>query len=172
MRRRRVGRTDERGVVSIEFALVLPILLAILLATVTGGLAYNRVLGATDGVREGARFGATTPLSNATWGETVKQQTIDLTYLNVSGGPVVVTSAMVCAQLIKAGTGAVKTSSCNTSPTNGAGPAPPDPAGIPAGTCIVKVWAEIPVRIDFVLIPALNKRVQRQSVALYERGSC
>jgi TadE-like protein len=172
MRRRRVGRTDERGVVSIEFALVLPILLAILLATVTGGLAYNRVLGATDGVREGARFGATTPLSNATWGETVKQQTIDLTYLNVSGGPIVVTTGMVCAQLIKVGTGAVKTSSCDTSPITGAGPAPPDPAGIPSGTCIVKVWAEIPVRIDFVLIPTLNKRVQRQSVALYERGTC
>jgi hypothetical protein len=166
-----VGRTDERGIVSIEFALVLPILLAILLATVTGGLAYNRVLGATDGVREGARFGATA-LNNGSWGATVKQQTIDLTYLNVSGGPVVVTSAMVCAQLIKVGTGPMKSSSCDTSTINGAGPAPPDPSGIPAGTCIVKVWAEIPVRIDFVLIPAFNKRVQRQSVALYERGTC
>jgi hypothetical protein len=34
------------------------------------------------------------------------------------------------------------------------------------------VWAEIPVKIDFVLIPSFSKRVQRQSVALYERGTC
>jgi len=171
MRRRRTGRTGERGVVSIEFAIVLPILAAILLATVTGGLAYNRVLGASDGVREGARFGATT-VSDGSWGAKVKQQTIALTYLNVSGSPDIVTPAMVCARLITAPSTVTQSSPCDTSPTTGAGPEPSTPTGIGAGTCIVKVWAEIPVTIDFVILPSYNGQVQRQAVALYERGIC
>jgi Flp pilus assembly protein TadG len=171
MRRHTAGRRGDRGVVSVEFAIVLPILAAILLATVTGGLAYNRVLGASDGVREGARFGATT-VSNGSWGAAVKQQTIDLTYLNVSGSPDVVTPAMVCARLITAPNTVRWSSSCDTSTTAGAGPEPPTPTGIVAGTCIVKVWAEIPVTIDFVIAPSYNGQVQRQAVALYERGIC
>jgi Flp pilus assembly protein TadG len=42
----------------VEFALVLPILLLILLAIVQGGIAFNHYLTLTDAVRAGTREGA------------------------------------------------------------------------------------------------------------------
>jgi TadE-like protein len=163
--RRRLDRA-EHGAVALEFALLAPLLFALLFGIITAGLGYNNVLGVADGVHEGARFGATT-LSSPSWATTVQQQTIDLTYLNVSGRSVV-TTEMVCAQLVKAPT-PVWTSSCD--PLLLAKP-PEDPAGVAAGTCLVKVWAQIPVTLTFVLIPTQTIQVHRQSVTLYERGTC
>jgi Flp pilus assembly protein TadG len=56
----RRGR-DDRGVVVVEFALVLPIVVAILLGIFTGGIALNHKLSITEAAREGARYGATVP---------------------------------------------------------------------------------------------------------------
>ena len=163
--RRRLGRA-ERGAVAIEFAIVLPLLAALLFGIITAGLGYNNVLGVADGVHEGARFGATLPTTVGNWGTTVQQQTINLTYLNVSGRSVV-TTAMVCAQLVRAPSTVVQSSSCSLSTS-----APENPAGVAAGTCLVKVWAQIPVTLTFVLIPTQTIQVHRQSVTLYERGTC
>jgi Flp pilus assembly pilin Flp len=166
MQRHSAQRSRERGAVAVEFALVLPLLMALLVGIVTTGLGYNNVLGVADGVREGARFGATT-LSGSSWGSTVKTQTIALTTLNVPGHPVVVNDQMVCVQLVKAPATVVWPSSCSlaTAP-------PATPTGVLDGTCLVKVWAEIPVDINFVLLGHATPTVKRQSVALYERGTC
>jgi hypothetical protein len=152
--------------VAVEFALVLPLLMALLVGIVTAGLGYNNVLGVADGVREGARFGATT-LSGASWGGAVKTQTIALTTLNRPDHPPVVKTGMVCAQLVRAPGTVVSSSSCDL-----VTPAPATPAGVIDGTCLVKVWAEIPVEINFVLLGQATPIVKRQSVALYERGTC
>jgi hypothetical protein len=159
--------SQERGAVAVEFALVLPLLMALLVGIVTAGLGYNNVLGVADGVREGARFGATT-LSSASWGSTVKTQTMALTTLNRAGHPAVVTSSMVCAQLVRAPSTVMPASSSCSLVT----PPPATPAGVIDGTCLVKVWAEIPVDINFVLLGHATPIVKRQSVALYERGAC
>lgn len=60
---------DERGAVMIEFALVLPLLMALLLGTVTAGIAYNRDISLNNGARESARYGATLPVEGdiAAW---------------------------------------------------------------------------------------------------------
>jgi Flp pilus assembly protein TadG len=172
---RRRRNPDERGVSAVEFALVLPLLLALMLGIITAGLGYNNVLGLSDGVREGARFGATT-LNGAGWGAAVQQQTIDLTYLNRTGQNVV-TASMVCAQLVKttASTNTVLAYSSNCAqpvspPTNQAGAVPANPSGVPVGTCLVKVWGTIPVKVEFILIPTQTIQVIRQSVSLYERS--
>lgn len=165
-RRLLASRKTDRGAVAVEFALVLPLLMALLVGTVTAGLGYNRILGVTDGVHEGARFGATT-VSSGSWGSTVQQQTMALTYLNIPGKTPVVTQAMVCAQLVKAPSTTVQSSSCSL-----AAGAPATPAGVVAGTCLVKVWVEIPVTFNLVILGSYTKTVRRQSVALYERGSC
>lgn len=60
MRRIRRAR-GERGAALVEFALVLPIFLMLLLAMFTGGMAWNVKLSLTQGVREAARTGATLP---------------------------------------------------------------------------------------------------------------
>lgn len=159
-------RRQDRGAVAVEFALVLPLLLALLMGIVTAGLGYNRVLGVADGVREGARFGATT-VSGASWGSTVQGQTMSLTALNISGQPDVVTSSMVCAQLVKTPSTIVSSSSCSLATA-----APANPAGVVDGTCLVKVWAEIPVEFNMVVFGTYTPTVKRQSVTLYERGTC
>ncbi len=164
--RRLAERARGRGAVAVEFALVLPLLMALLVGTMTAGLSYNRILGVSDGVHEGARFGATAPISGS-WGSTVQQQTTALTYLNLPGRTPVVAADRVCAQLVSAPSTIVQSSSCSLATA-----APATPAGVVAGTCLVKVWAEIPVEIDLVVLGSFTPMVKRQSVALYERGSC
>ena len=56
-----------------EFALVVPVLAALLLGTVTAGLAYNRNNSLNNASREAARYGATLPVGSdlTTWLNTV-----------------------------------------------------------------------------------------------------
>lgn len=48
----------ERGQATVEFAVVLPILLAVVTMIVQFGITYNRYLTLTDAVRAGARIAA------------------------------------------------------------------------------------------------------------------
>jgi Flp pilus assembly protein TadG len=48
----------ENGQTMVEFALVLPILLMLLLGVIQFGIAFNNYLAVTDAVRAGARQGA------------------------------------------------------------------------------------------------------------------
>jgi Flp pilus assembly protein TadG len=91
------GSGRSRGAVVVEFALVLPILVALLLGVTTAGLAYNKKLNMTYATREGARFGATVPPSqtwtSGTWASNVR----DLVVAR-SGGDL--TTADVCVSLV------------------------------------------------------------------------
>src|SRR5687768_13274185 len=53
----------ESGAALVEFALVLPVFLMLLLGMMTGGLAYSRKLSVAQAAREGARYGATLPIT-------------------------------------------------------------------------------------------------------------
>jgi hypothetical protein len=179
-RGRRMSRSGQHGVAAVEFALLVPILVALLSGIISAGLGYNNVLGVAEGVREGARFGATLPAAG--WsGATVQQHTIDATFLNVPNHPIVIDSTMVCVQLVRAPSTVVASypSSCPLDSPRAkpqglapAVPQPANPAGVIAGTCLVKVWAQIPVTFKFILIPVQTVWVVRQSVSIYERGVC
>jgi Flp pilus assembly protein TadG len=54
-----IGSRGEQGSNAVEFALVLPMLLILVLGMLWGGLAFNTQLSLTQAAREGARFGAT-----------------------------------------------------------------------------------------------------------------
>ena len=56
--RRRVER-GERGVALVEFALVFPVFMTLVLGMFYGGLAYSRKITMTNAAREAARYGAT-----------------------------------------------------------------------------------------------------------------
>ena len=61
---RRRLRSDT-GASLVEFALVLPIFMALVLAMFTGGLAYTVRQAITQGAREAARAAATTPVTGS-----------------------------------------------------------------------------------------------------------
>jgi hypothetical protein len=49
---------DERGAVAVEFALLAPLLVIILFATIEFGIALTHTLAYASGAREGARYAA------------------------------------------------------------------------------------------------------------------
>jgi len=62
--RRGPGRGDD-GVAVVEFALVLPVLMVLLLGMVSGATAWNQSQGLGQGSRVAARFASTLPLPEA-----------------------------------------------------------------------------------------------------------
>jgi Flp pilus assembly protein TadG len=52
------GHEDERGVVAVELAILLPLIIIILFAIIEFGIALTRTLAYVSGAREGARYAA------------------------------------------------------------------------------------------------------------------
>jgi Flp pilus assembly protein TadG len=57
-KRKRHKMRGERGQTMVEFAIVLPIFLLLLLGIAQGGIAFNNYIQLTDAARAGARYGA------------------------------------------------------------------------------------------------------------------
>jgi hypothetical protein len=104
----RVGGDD--GAALVEFALVFPILFALILGMVSAGLAWNQRLQLTHGAREGARYGAiVTPdqaFSNGQgWGVNVLDVLIER-----AGGDLEADGATACVSLVSDDPGVVYSS--------------------------------------------------------------
>ena len=84
---RRLGR-DQRGQSTVEFALVVPILLLLVLGIMEFGRAYSSNLALQNAVREGARL-AITGATDAQVVQRVKDSapTLDTTQLTVTVSP-------------------------------------------------------------------------------------
>lgn len=54
---------NDAGAALVEFALVLPLLMMIVLGMVSAGVGYNRKITMTHAAREAARYGATLPVT-------------------------------------------------------------------------------------------------------------
>jgi Flp pilus assembly protein TadG len=154
-----VTRTrQERGAAAVEFALVVPLLVMLLIGVVTVAIGYSAKVALNNAVREGARLGASAP-SSASWADAVTGR---------------VTSAFadpdadamnVCAKLYKAGVVLPIWSS-----GSGCGTEPAAPSGVTG--CYVKVWAARPVDLNWVFGGA-TVTMHAQSVAIYDRNeSC
>lgn len=160
--RRNRPRRGERGAAMVEFALILPLLMSLVLGLVTGGAAYNRKLSMTGSVREAARFGATLN-GVADWATRVQTRTVEL-----AAGDL--TADQVCVQLVKKDTGTVyETSGCGF-----AAAAPATPASAATGDCLVKVWAQRPDRLQAMFF-STDLTLKAGSVSRYEgtvSGSC
>jgi Flp pilus assembly protein TadG len=148
----RLRRLDDRGTSTVELALVLPVVVMLLLGSITGGLALSTMIAASDAVREGARFGATA-LPSTTWGQQVVDQTIALSATELGPG-------QVCARLEKGGT-VIRQSTCSF-----ASAAPTPPTGVTG--CVVLVWAQKSFTIDGGVV-SYPGTMNRGSVARYER---
>ena len=147
----------QRGVALVEFALVVPLLFALLLGSITGGLALSRKNSMLNASREGSRLGATIP-STASWATSTRDRVVEL-----AGGDL--KASEVCVELVSAPSTTVQASSCSLP----AADEPAVPAGAAAGDCIVKVWARRTSPFETMFF-SKDVTLTASSVALYERG--
>ena len=163
----------EDGAAAVEFAMVLPILVMIVLGVVTGGLSYSNAIGVQNAVREGARFGATGDVTSLTWTNDVIARVRSTQFDD--GTTAAASGTSVCVQLFKAPSTVVKWE-CSIGQKNGPTLAPPatstaDPAvpdGLAPGTCVVRVLAARKFEINGG-IAQWGGTIERGSTAMYER---
>ena len=93
-------RRAERGAALVEFALILPVFMMLVLGTFTGATAYNQKLDLAHAAHEGARYGGTLPEDQTTftspatnWATAVQQVVVER-----SAGDL--TAAQVCVALV------------------------------------------------------------------------
>jgi Flp pilus assembly protein TadG len=151
-------RRSERGAVFLEFALVLPLLMSLVLGIYTGGQAYTNKIGLVEAVREGARYGASLEMGEdvnalTTWKALVRNRVVD-----ASGGDVL--AADVCVDWVL--------------PTGGTACGLADPAGASSGpeatVHLVKVSATKPAKMEFFFFTK-NTTLRAQLVARFERDT-
>jgi Flp pilus assembly protein TadG len=154
--RRRGHRRSERGAVFLEFALVLPLLMSLILGIYTGGQAYTNKIGVVEAVREGARYGASLPMGTdvnalATWKGLVRSRVVD-----ASGGDIL--PADVCVEWVAPGAGTL----CGLADPTGASNEP--------SVHLVKVSATRPAKMEFFFF-SRNTTLRGQLVARFERDT-
>ena len=99
---RRGGR--ERGASLVEFAILLPVFMTLILGMFSGGLAYNRQMALRQATREGARYGATlarggvATFPSGTWATNVRDAVVERAEEQI-------TASQVCVAMVT-GTGA------------------------------------------------------------------
>lgn len=140
-----------------EFALILPVFLGLVVGMFSGGIAYNRKISITSAVREGARYGATLACSASC----------------VSGSSPTL-SAQIKARVADASGGELSAADVCAAVSVAPDPPPlecgvPDPAGS-AGTRIIKVSASKPAQIDVVAF-RIQLTLSSKNAARYERDS-
>ena len=156
---RRMSRArTQRGAVAVEFALIVPLLIALLLAVVTGGVAFSKSVSLNDAVRAGARVGATKAISDPSWAEAVQSAT---TAASADG----LVAANVCVLLVKGPASSLVRAS---SPSCTLLPVPATPTGLADTDCVVKVWGQRSVPFNALFV---NNTVtlKRAAVLRYER---
>lgn len=150
----------DRGAASVEFALVVPLLVMLLMGMIWTGLTFSDHLSATNAVREGARYGASADASNSAWATSVRDR-VKQVYFNAGA---TVTDDQICVKLVQPG-GVVVTSvlgaNCGTGPTI--------PTNMSAGSCAVLVWVKRPATIKLAVVPDLNFDIGAESVSYYGR---
>jgi Flp pilus assembly protein TadG len=98
----------------VEFALVLPVLMMLLVGIVSAGSTYNQQISLTQAVREGARYGAVVSpdqtFTSGTWAENVREMV-----RTRSAGELSSTKGTVCVSLVS---GATATTYSGTHPAS------------------------------------------------------
>jgi Flp pilus assembly protein TadG len=165
------GRGDsERGAALVEFALVAPLLIMLITGMVTAGHAYDQKLQIVHATREGARFAATVPATQAfTNGDTWANNVRDLVVERSAG---VLAAADVCVSLVEGSPGSVHAASANYSTEGAATPCIPGQTyPVSEGTDVglrVQVTASRPGKIELVIFPDLHVTMSSEATAKSE----
>ncbi len=160
---RRRSRREERGASAVEFALIVPVIILLLMGTVSTGLTYNDHVSLTNAAREGARYGAAADITSSSWAASV-QTRIQEVYFNAAG--TAPTDDQICVQLVKAD-GTVYASDSGSS----CGNMPALPSTMTAGSCAVRVWLTKPRTVELAVVPDIHVTLSAESVSYYGRTS-
>jgi len=164
---RRRGKGDE-GVVLVEFALTLPLLIMFLLGIFTGGMVVNSKLSMAHATREGARYAssvaASQTFSSGTWASNVRDLVVERSGSDLQ-------TSEVCVALVSGsgGTLAVKspTSSYSTSGSPCiSGQTYPVTSGDPG--LRVQVSASRPGKIEMGVFGAMTVTLREKATAKSE----
>lgn len=152
----------ERGTAAVEFALVIPLLVMLLMGMIWTGLTFSDHLSATNAVREGARYGASADASSSAWATSVRDR-IKQVYFNAGS---TVSDDQICVKLVQPDGTPVTSylgANCGTGPSL--------PSNMAVGSCAVLVWVQRPETIKLAVVPDLNFNMSAKSVAFYGRKS-
>jgi Flp pilus assembly protein TadG len=107
-RERAPGRGErDDGAALVEFALIFPLLFALILGMVSAGIVWNQKLQLTHGAREGARYGAiVAPGQTFTNGENWGRNVLDV-MIERAGSDLRADGAVACVSLVRASPGVV-----------------------------------------------------------------
>jgi Flp pilus assembly protein TadG len=156
-------RRSESGASAVEFALIVPVVVLLLMGTVSTGLTYNDHVSLTNAAREGARYGAAADITSSSWAASV-QTRVQEVYFNAAG--VKPTDDQICVQLVKAD-GTVYASDGGTS----CGTAPAMPSTMTTGSCAVRVWMSKPHTVELAIVPNVHVTLKAESISYYARTS-
>jgi len=147
---------SQRGAVFVEFAMVLPLLLSIVLGIFTGGLAYTNKISVVEAVREGARYGASLEMGTGAGAVAAWEAGIRNRVVSASAGEIAL--ADVCVKFVL--------------PTGGSDCGLADPPGATnePSVHLVKVRATKPAQIEFFFFTR-NLVLHGNLVARYERDT-
>ena len=155
-------RRDERGLAAVEFALVAPFVLLLLIGMVSTAFAYSDNLSITNAVREGARYGAAVDYSSGTWATSVRDR-VKETYQNDGG---TLTDSEICVKVVNNSGSTVSGTAWSGS---GCGTSPAAPTTMANGSCAVIVWVTKPATIELAIVPTVHFDISAKSVAYYGR---
>ena len=124
----------DGGAALVEFALIVPLVFALLFGVFTGGISLSRKNSMTNAVREGARFGATLP-EDADWADKVQARVIDLAGRRPGRLPGVRRADHQAQPSHRDGSTGQPLRAPSTAALE------PDTDDVPVGECAVKVWA-------------------------------
>jgi len=142
--------------VFLEFALVLPLLMSLVLGIYTGGLTYSHKISLVEAIREGARYGASLPVGSGVGAVTTWEAGVRNRVVSASGGDVAYGD--VCAKFVL--------------PTGGSDCGLGDPPGATNEPTVhlVKVSATKPTKVEFFFFTR-NIVLRGKLVARYERDT-
>lgn len=153
---------DHRGAAAVEFALIVPIVILLLIGTVTTAMVYSNHLAVTNAVREGARYGAAADITSSGWATSVRDR-VKQVYFNANGTQP--TNNEICVKLVTAA-GATLASYSGSS----CGTAPSVPSSMTAGSCAVMVWMQQPQTIQLAVFPSLHPTIGGKAVAYFQQS--
>jgi Flp pilus assembly protein TadG len=171
MRKRRHLQGD-RGAVFVEFAVVLPILMMLLLGIITGGMAIHQNMQLSHAAREGARYGARVDpeqtFVSGTWASNVRAIIVDRANGDLSGP-----GTEVCVSLVSGSAGSM-TQPLTTIHSTQSGPCNPTevfPVNNNHTGLRVQVAVARPGEISLGLLPNSVFTIRARATALSEAVS-